>query len=204
MSRGAVEMTLVRHGRTELNRAHRYQGWTDAPLDAVGRAQARRIGAMLLTRRFVPRVIWSSDLGRAVETARLLMEAMGDGAPPLRTDRRLRELHFGEWEGRTWREIRQRDQARARAWIQDPEHVTPPRGESLGALRGRVSDWLASGPESGGRVLLVGHGGPLALVSARLLALPSEWAIESRLRLPLGSVACCPLGPLAGTSEAGP
>ena len=82
----SARLWLVRHGATDWSDAGRLNGWTDVPLNERGRAQATWLAGQLKGREFVD--VWSSDLARAEETARLVL---GQPVP----DRRLRELDFG-------------------------------------------------------------------------------------------------------------
>lgn len=201
MRGAATELVLVRHGRTRLNREGRYQGWIDPPLDDGGAAQARRVGEGLRRDGFFPETVWTSDLRRSRETAELVLRSLrvaGRARTARRQeDPRLRELSFGAWEGRTWEESRALDPARFDGWIEDPEGTSPPGGETLAELRRRVDSWLDGSPvlaapatpptppttpAPGPGVLVVGHGGPLGILLARMLALPPTWAWESRLR----------------------
>src|SRR5947209_8486526 len=89
------EVVLVRHGETDDNREPiRVQGFTDTPLNATGRAQART-AARRIASGPPPAVIWSSDLARARETAEIIGAAVG--LDPV-FDPRLREAHRGRWE----------------------------------------------------------------------------------------------------------
>ena len=95
-----TRVALIRHGPTAWNEARRIQGHQDQPLSDAGRDEVARW-------RVPPEIAafdWvSSPLIRAVETARLL------GAPaPLATDPRLVEMDWGEWEGHTLAELRER------------------------------------------------------------------------------------------------
>jgi alpha-ribazole phosphatase len=97
---GAVRLTLIRHGSTEWNALRRFQGRTDVPLSAEGRAQARAVVGTLRSEPFDR--IYSSGLARAAETAQMLGEASG---VEVLVDDRLQEFDFGHWEGRTWDEV---------------------------------------------------------------------------------------------------
>jgi alpha-ribazole phosphatase len=165
---------LIRHGETAWNRLGRYQGHVDTSLNRTGRAQARR-----LTRTFSSLqldAIYSSDLRRAVDTAIPMAKAQGLS---VMQDVRLRELHFGEWDGRQVEAIIAADPAAWEAWYSDPVHLSPPGGETALALWQRFSDGLR---EIGDRhrdrtVAIVTHGGPLRLLlsylsSGDLLSLP--------------------------------
>lgn len=156
---------LIRHGQTDWNLAGRYQGQADVPLNDCGRAQASLLAARLAGARFD--AIFSSDLSRALETARALAALTG---LPVHTDRRLREIHQGEWEGMLIHDIRDGYPERfARAQV-DPLLPRAPGGESVGQVAGRMSsaaDEIARA-HPGGTVLLVSHG--LAIAALYCLA----------------------------------
>lgn len=137
--RAVTGLVLVRHGATDLNLEGRCQGWIDPDLNGRGVRQARAAGAALRTMGVRPTEVWSSDLLRARRTAELLVP---DAA--VRTDRRLRELAFGSWEGRAWDEVRSTRSKAFLGWARDPEAVAPPGGETLGELRARMWSWIAS------------------------------------------------------------
>ena len=151
-----MRLLLVRHGETTWNEAGRYQGWTDTSLSRRGEETARRIGKRLRERGVTKHALWASDLKRAVETAR-----MAFGLQPL-TDRRLRELDFGIFAGRTREENRRRFGDRFDAWVEHRGRPLPPGGETLEDFSARVAHWLAQvrrrTPPSG-TVVAVTHGG---------------------------------------------
>jgi len=132
------------------------------PLTELGRAQARETARALAGERLDG--LYASDLQRALETARIVGEP--HGLPP-RTDRRLRELDVGEWEGL------HRDQIAAR-WPEllgrfdavDP-HARPPGGETRAELAARVRlalDELCARHAADAQLVVVAHGGVLASV----------------------------------------
>jgi len=85
---------IVRHGQTDWNVEKRIQGHTDIPLNDAGRAQAVELKEKLKDIDFA--FCFSSDLQRAVETARILSELR---SIDVQLDQRLRERNFGSWEG---------------------------------------------------------------------------------------------------------
>jgi 2,3-bisphosphoglycerate-dependent phosphoglycerate mutase len=144
------ELWLVRHGETPASRDYTLAGWLDVPLTERGEQEAAALHPVLAHEPFA--CVWSSDLLRAVATARLAW-----GEP--RQDRRLREIHFGELEGRYWPDL----EASYRQALERFTGFTPPGGESLEAFQLRIFsfvDELASG-----RHLLFTHGGVLRLLS---------------------------------------
>lgn len=150
---------LVRHGETEWNREERIQGHLDSPLTPKGRHQARAAGRLLgrLIEDPAALALYASPLGRARQTADIVADALGLGAQPWRHDERLKEITWGDWDGRTHAEIEARwpgglDRREARHWT-----AVPPGGESYAMLASRVESWLKSLSGHECRVL-VAHG----------------------------------------------
>ena len=112
----AARILLWRHGRTEWNVVDRFQGQADVPLDGVGYGQAVRAAEVLAAYR--PTGLYSSDLSRCYQTAALLAERTG---LEIITDKRLREIHVGSWEGLLGNEIRAADPELARRLGLDAE-----------------------------------------------------------------------------------
>lgn len=173
-----LELILIRHGETALNRHGRYQGGgSDAPLTETGEAQARALASHLSGLVDPGISLWSSDRQRAWRTAAL---ALPDGEA--RRDPRLRELDFGEFDGLAYEENLDRHGERFSRWLLDPWKVAPPGGETLHQLRDRVEAWLREASGVAERTLAVAHGGSIQMVLALALELPFErtW----RLSLP--------------------
>jgi broad specificity phosphatase PhoE len=94
---------VFRHGETDWNREGRLQGHTDTPLNATGLAQAEALALRLRTHRLD--AVLSSDLARALTTARIVAETLG---VPLATDLGLRETNVGAAEGMIWADAKAR------------------------------------------------------------------------------------------------
>lgn len=93
-----VTIYFVRHGKTMLNTVDRSQGWIDAPLTPAGVEQIEQLGKGLAEVDFD--LVYSSDSGRAIETAELILKQNQEkGAPEIIKDKRLREYNFGTYEG---------------------------------------------------------------------------------------------------------
>src|SRR5690606_326185 len=107
------------------NEERRYLGWSDLPLSEVGRAEVQSWTA--------PHVdfIVTSDLRRASETAEILYKDRPKDKYPA-----FREYHFGDWEGKTYEELK--DDHHYRKWLENPIHIVPPNGESFHAFSERV------------------------------------------------------------------
>jgi broad specificity phosphatase PhoE len=150
---------VARHGQTNWNLEHRWQGWANPPLNATGRAQAAELGEAM-TGRGIAAVV-SSDLRRAAETAEIAGARLG---LPVELDSRLREVDVGEWSGLTSAEVEVRYPAGYRRRREG--HTGWVEGETLGAMAERVVAALLefADREPEGRVLVVSHGGPLRAV----------------------------------------
>ena len=90
-----MDIYVIRHGQTDANLHHELQGRRDVPLNEQGREQARRVRALLNERGILFDRVYSSPLGRAVETARIV----AGGNVPVKTDDRLLEMDYGPYEG---------------------------------------------------------------------------------------------------------
>ena len=124
-----THLIVWRHGRTAWNAEHRFQGQTDVDLDETGFEQAAAAAPRLAALK--PDMIISSDLKRATSTATVLAELT---RLPIKLDPRLRERHFGPWQGLTAREIEERYPDDFLRWAGRPEHrlcrgVPDPCGE---------------------------------------------------------------------------
>ncbi|MDI6827559.1 MAG: alpha-ribazole phosphatase [Armatimonadota bacterium] len=153
-----MRIILVRHGETIYNLERRYQGHTDVELTELGRKQALRT-AERLSKEHIS-AIYSSDLIRANETAKLIAKFHNLS---VQTDKRLRECAFGDWEGLTVDEIRERYPELYANYQRDSVQHRAPNGERLESLLERVSqvaDWIAE-KHRDENVVLVGHGGTI-------------------------------------------
>lgn len=146
-----MRLCLVRHGETAWNREGRLLGWTDLPLSVEGRQQVEAMAPRLRTRHFDR--VWSSDLVRAVSTARILV----DVEPTV--DERLREIDFGSLEGLRWDDLAPAHQAA----LVEFAGFTAPGGESMETFRRRVLEVVADMSE--GDHLVVTHGGVIRLLT---------------------------------------
>jgi 2,3-bisphosphoglycerate-dependent phosphoglycerate mutase len=151
-----TEILLVRHGETDWNRERRVQGHTDRPLNDEGRKQAQALARELAGDNVD--AVYSSDLVRAHETARIVAGRLGLDVIVLPE---LRERDFGTWEGLTDDEILARfPQAHNGPWG-DAES----REEMLDRVREAIARIAAAHPN--GSVLVITHGGPVrALLTA--------------------------------------
>jgi broad specificity phosphatase PhoE len=153
----SLAIYLSRHGQTEFNRENRFCGEADSPLTATGIEQAHRNGRALRSALSgcADLCIVSSPLKRALHTADIIRAEIARTELPIATDKRLREISFGAWEGLTVAQIKARDPAAWARRVADRWHVAAPGGESYEQVANRVGDWLK---EQRGDLLVVTHG----------------------------------------------
>ncbi|HEV7654012.1 MAG TPA: histidine phosphatase family protein [Mycobacteriales bacterium] len=159
---------LWRHGRTGWNVEHRFQGQSDPPLDDVGKAQSAASARLLVP--YGPAAIVSSDLARAVQTARPLADLVG---LPIAIDPRLRERSMGRWEGLTRDEVIRRFPDEFTHWAAGRE-LYPRDSESRIELAERA---LAAVTEAEGEtIVVVTHSATAMALTGRMLGLPvTDW-----------------------------
>jgi broad specificity phosphatase PhoE len=147
-----TRILLVRHGETDWNRESRWQGQSDTPLNDTGREQARALAEELTGEPLD--AVYSSDLIRAHETARVVAESRGLDVIAIRD---LRERSFGSLEGLTTDEIQARHPGIELPWSD---------GETREAMAERVLEALQriADTHPDADVLVVSHGGPLRAV----------------------------------------
>jgi len=172
-----MRILLLRHAETEWNRERRYQGWRDSPLSSTGREQAESAGRLLAASPLV--AVWSSPLARARETAALI------AAPhklPVREADAFKEMGFGDWEGLTRDEVRERFPDAHRAWAETPNEAAWPGAETLGVVRARALAGLEALREAhqGQTVCLVSHGitSRILILEALGLGLDRLWSLQ--------------------------
>jgi broad specificity phosphatase PhoE len=172
-----LQLVLVRHGETEWSRDKKHTGRTNIPLTEEGIAEAKRVGCLLEGRELT--AVYSSPLGRALETCRLA--GLGERA---RTSDDLLEWDYGEYEGITSAEIRESRPG----WVLWRDGC--PGGESPAEVGERADAFLASLEGASGDVAVFGHGHMLRVISARWLELdPAAGA-----RFALGTATLSVLG----------
>jgi probable phosphoglycerate mutase len=149
-----THVILCRHGESEGNREHRFGGHGPTPLTERGRAQAERTGRHLIASGID--VVYSSDLGRALETAQLICRQIGAIS---HASEALRERSVGELTGLTFDEARVRYPEVYAALLRREPDACPPGGESYLQCRARAAAFLEKilSDHAGRRILLVSH-----------------------------------------------
>jgi broad specificity phosphatase PhoE len=173
-----MRLLLAPHAETDWNAKDRFQGHTDTSLSERGRWQAQILQEHLAEEPL--QAIVASDLRRALETAEIL--ALPHGLC-VQAESRLRELHFGDWEGRTYAEVQASAADALADWQNDPLTASPPNGERLIDLQHRLQGFLRDLTDVAptATVLLVAHRGSLRVLLCLLLARPVEKHWDFRL-----------------------
>lgn len=162
-----TRLFLVRHGEVEGDGV--LHGHVDVPLTPRGRGQLEAVAERLAPEPLA--AVYSSDLQRARIGAELVCRGRD---VPVRTDPAFRELHMGEWDGRSFRELWDVDRARVQSWWADLERFPLPGGESLTQLRDRIVGPLHEllAKHRGESICLVAHGGVNRVILFEALGLP--------------------------------
>ena len=176
MTRDRTRILLVRHCRTAWNRANRFMGHTDIPLDELGHRQALRLPAPVAS--WNPSEIRCSPLLRAAQTAQPLSE---DLCLPLSEDQRWIEIDMGELAGLTWGEVTERFPDFSRQRRACPAEAVRPGGESDRQLQDRALDAFfdLARDRTGEVTAVVSHGGTIKSVLAGILSVPlaEKWRL---------------------------
>jgi alpha-ribazole phosphatase/probable phosphoglycerate mutase len=168
---------LVRHGQVEGFEEKRYNGQVNVPLTEVGKEQSKAISDNLSGVRVD--AIYSSDLERSKYCAELVAKTHGisSSAEPA-----LRELHIGDWEGRTWAELQAACPDDWRARLNDLVSYKVPGGESLQDAADRIRPCVQKALEQhqGKTIVVVAHGGVnrIVLLDAIGATLEQAFSIE--------------------------
>ncbi len=162
-----LELWLIRHGETHWNREQRAQGHLDVPLSELGLEQAKLLAARLAPVHFD--ALYSSDLGRALETANTVAKVLRKS---VQIDPRFREIHVGVAQGLTYPEIKARGMNRQRRDIHEPWEG----GESQVQLMERASAAISNIQLNyrHGRIAVFTHGGTIRAALHSLLEDPEH------------------------------
>lgn len=168
---------FVRHGETAWNAEGRLQGQSDTDITDKGRHQADRNGQRLSELVEIPEEFdfVASPMRRTRETMERVRAAMGLDPAGYRTDARLVEVHFGDWQGMTYAELEALDPGSSDRRARDKWNFVPPGAgaESYGMLLERVRPWFRSIDRN---TVCVTHGGVIRAVYRLVEATPDAEA----------------------------
>jgi len=159
MNEQTTRIVLIRHGQTAWNLTSdgtvRFRGQANPPLDDVGLKQAATTAQYLL-RRWPVETVYSSPMGRAMQTAEVIAAAHDLSVQSFPG---LLDIDFGDWQGRSPEEVKENHPDLLRAWFERPHTIAIPGGESLNDVRDRVTRGLhaLANRHHGQAVAMVGH-----------------------------------------------
>lgn len=177
----ASDLYIIRHGETDWNRAARMQGHADIGLNAQGRAQAEQVAQALAGHGFA--AIYSSDLSRALDTARAI--AQHHSGVPLHTSALWRERDYGRFQGKTLDEVAAMDPQAAQQWRSRVADFAPDGGETLLQFQARIAAQMQAVAQQhpGQRVAIIAHGGVLdciwRIAHGLAVDLPRAWPLPN-------------------------
>jgi 2,3-bisphosphoglycerate-dependent phosphoglycerate mutase len=176
------KLVLVRHGQSEWNAKNLFTGWKDPKLTDLGIQEAIRAGDLLETKNLKFDLMFTSDLFRAQETGRLILEQMNHTDIQVIKDQSLNERNYGDLAGLN------KDEAREK-WGDEQVHiwrrsfdVPPPGGESLKNTAERVLPYfeleIMPKVKEGLNILVAAHGNSLRALVMELEKISSEEIVK--------------------------
>ncbi|WP_018924541.1 histidine phosphatase family protein [Salsuginibacillus kocurii] len=170
-----VDLFLVRHGVTAWNKEKKYLGHTDLGVMKHELETVKELKQHLQQLDFDS--VYTSDLRRCRETLSYL-----DLRTPETVDERLREMNFGDWEGKTYEELQHIQQYRN--WVDDWESGATPNGESGAEFKARIESFrddlchhLEGQDHEKQNILIMTHGGVIRYLASTFVAARTFWEL---------------------------
>ncbi len=167
---------LLRHAQSEYNEKGIFQGRLDSDLTPLGFVQARLVAQELADKNI--EIIYSSPQRRAYKTALVVGDLLG---LDVLVDERIREMSFGDYEGKHFWTLMEEEGELLRAWLSNPLKNPLPTQEDMESFKNRVESFLKYISEEKYReILIVAHGGTLHAITCLALGLGLEnlWNIH--------------------------
>jgi len=172
-----TKVIFIRHGQTEWNVTGRYQGQSDVKLTEEGKTQAEKLADNFPVAKVD--AIYASDLCRAMVTAETIANKFG---LKVQAEPAFRELSFGDWEGLTYQQIVDKWEEAMANFLQHPDILEIPGGESFPAVQQRAMKRLNELIEKhdGQTIVVVAHGAVLRTMLTAALHMPLQylWSIR--------------------------
>lgn len=172
-----LEVYVIRHGETVWNAEGRIQGHRDSSLTSAGREHAEAMARRLQGKGI--QVLYTSSLGRALNTAGVLSERLGIDLQPRV---QLRECGWGAWEGMTWEQLRRDFPRQMQRRQNNLFEFRPPGGESYKDGEARVRPFVneIQGLHQGDTIAVVGHNMINRVLMRLLLGISFDEACQLR------------------------
>ncbi|MFT4415024.1 histidine phosphatase family protein [Fredinandcohnia humi] len=172
-----MDLFLVRHAITDWNKQKRYVGHTDRKVVKSKLSQLANLQKALQKISFD--YVYTSDLRRCQETIAYLHIPAH-----IIKDARLREMNFGDWEGKTYDELK--DEKTYQDWLENWEANSIPNGESADAFKSRIDSFLIDlftlktekAPDEKKQILVVTHGGVIRYIVSKYVASSAFWELS--------------------------
>jgi broad specificity phosphatase PhoE len=163
-----VTMILARHGETDWNAGEIFRGRADVPLNDTGVQQAELLGEYLSGEKID--VVYSGPLQRAASTASAVAARHG---LDINIVSNLNDIDYGEWQGLSLLEVREKYPELYQDWLDTPEQVRFPGGETLEEVRSRTMPFIEDAVVrcGEGTIVLVSHRVVLKVIICALLGL---------------------------------
>jgi alpha-ribazole phosphatase len=168
-----TELILIRHGQTDYNRDDRFLGHTDIGINGTGREQVERLKGILSGEEVDE--VYCSDLKRCRETAEII-----NFGKDIEFSKNLREMNFGEWEGKKWKEVLASGKDEFTRWKDDWINRSVPGGESFRDMSRNVISEIERIKNGSGKKAVVTHGGCIRTVIGHYLmdSIEKSWHFQ--------------------------
>jgi broad specificity phosphatase PhoE len=149
-----LEIILARHGQTEFNAKEIFRGQVDVPLNETGFKQAQLLGEYLSREKID--AVYTSPLSRAVKTAEAIAGYQKLGVDIVEN---LNDINCGQWQGMPVADVKEQYPDIYQDWLDTPEQVRLPGGESLADVRNRALPFVQNAVVrcGEGRIVVVSH-----------------------------------------------
>ncbi|HTY81368.1 MAG TPA: histidine phosphatase family protein, partial [Dehalococcoidales bacterium] len=163
-----LELILIRHGETEWNKKEIFRGRADVALNAAGLKQADAVAQYLSTGKI--NIIYSSPLKRALKTGQAIARFQKLNVCKAEA---ITDFDYGEWQGMTLADVKEKDPLLYQDWLDTPEQLRMPGGESLEDVSRRVIPFIDDAATCcrEGKIALVSHRVVLKVIICALLCL---------------------------------
>ena len=172
-----TKLYIVRHGQTAWNLGEVFRGRADIPLDETGQKEVHLAGEALKDETI--HAIYSSPLSRSLETAENIAKFQNIEVTPFDP---IIDISYGEWEGKPLTEVKEQFPDLYELWLNEPNRVQFPGGESLDEVRSRTMEAVENlvAKHENKNIALVAHRAPNKVICCALLGIDNSnfWRIQ--------------------------
>lgn len=165
-----MKLYFIRHGQTDWNVKGKIQGSRDTELNDIGIKQAEELSKKIIESNYKFSKIYTSRQKRAIQTAEILSKAVDKEYIPIQG---LEEINFGDWEGLTWAQVKEKFPAEYEKWYKNRRYTKAPNGESYQDMLVRsIKAIHRIINENNEDVAIVTHGGVIMCIQCLLTDTP--------------------------------